>query len=134
MRIGSLASATGVSCDTLRFYEKRGLIHAMRSENGYRVYAPETAQLVGYIRTAQKLGFSLAEIGESLPALWSADKPDQAVAQLLADKVSAIDMRITELQSLKRELLTRIAQVCPLAAEAQPATGPKQCATAGRRR
>jgi DNA-binding transcriptional MerR regulator len=115
MRIGSLASATGVSCDTLRFYEKRGLIRAMRSENGYRVYAPETAQLVGYIRTAQKLGFSLAEIGESLPALWGASKPDQAVAQLLADKVRAIDMRIEELQDLKRDLLTRIAQVCPLA-------------------
>ncbi len=115
MRIGSLAAATGVSCDTLRFYEKRGLIRATRSENGYRLYAPETAQLVGYIRAAQKLGFSLAEIGESLPALWSASEPDQAVAQLLADKVRAIDMRIEELQDLKRDLLTRIAQVCPLA-------------------
>ena len=115
MRIGSLASATGVSCDTLRFYEKRGLIRAARSQNGYRLYAPETAQLVGYIRTAQKLGFSLAEIGQSLPALWSTDKPDQAVAQLLADTVRAIEMRIEELQDLKRDLLTRIAQVCPLA-------------------
>jgi DNA-binding transcriptional MerR regulator len=135
MRIGSLASATGVSCDTLRFYEKRGLIRATRSENGYRLYAPETAQLVGYIRIAQKLGFSLAEIGESLPALWSADEPDQAVAQLLADKVSAIDMRIKELQGLKRDLLTRIAQICPLAAAgARPETGPKQRATPSRQR
>jgi DNA-binding transcriptional MerR regulator len=135
MRIGSLASATGVSCDTLRFYEKRGLIRATRSENGYRLYAPETAQLVGYIRIAQKLGFSLAEIGESLPALWRADEPDQAVAQLLADKVSAIDMRIKELQGLKRDLLTRIAQICPLAAAgARPATGPKQRATPSRQR
>ena len=124
MRIGSLASATGVSCDTLRFYEKRGLIRAMRSENGYRVYAPETAQLVGYIRTAQKLGFSLAEIGESLPALWSASKPDQAVAQLLADKVRAIDLRIEELQDLTRDLLTRIVQVCPLAAGSGEPTRP----------
>jgi DNA-binding transcriptional MerR regulator len=134
MRIGSLASATGVSCDTLRFYEKRGLIRATRSENGYRLYATETEQLVGYIRIAQKLGFSLAEIGESLPALWRADEPDQAVAQLLADKVSAIDMRIKELQGLKRDLLTRIAQICPLAAGARPETGPKQRATPSRQR
>jgi hypothetical protein len=57
------------------------------------------------------------------------------VAQLLADKVTAIDMRIKELQGLKRDLLTRIAQVCPLAAaEARPATGSKRRATPGRQR
>lgn len=116
MKIGSLAQATGVSCDTLRFYEKRGMIRAMRSQNGYRVYAPETIQLVAYIRTAQKLGFSLAEIGESLPALWNAEQPDVAVAQLLADKVKVIDLKLAELQGLKEELLTRAAQICPLAA------------------
>jgi len=115
MRIGDLADAAGVSCDTLRFYEKRGLIRAERGSNGYRRYAPETAQLVGYIRTAQKLGFSLAEIGESLPALWNAENPDTAVAQLLADKVEVIDARIAELQDLKKELLHRVAQLCPLA-------------------
>jgi MerR family copper efflux transcriptional regulator len=115
MKIGELALATGISCDALRFYEKRGLLRSVRSENGYRWFAPEMAQLVGYIRTAQKLGFSLAEIGESLPALWGADKPDEAVARLLADKVVAIDLRIAELQGLKQDLLVRIAQVCPLA-------------------
>lgn len=69
MRIGNLAQAAGVSCDTLRFYEKQGLIRSTRAGNGYRLYAPETAQLVTYIRTAQKLGFSLAEIGKSMPAI-----------------------------------------------------------------
>ena len=114
MRIGDLAQATGVSCDTLRFYEKRGLIRAGRGSNGYRQYAPETAQLVGYIRTAQKLGFSLAEIGESLPAVWNSEEPDTAVAQLLAEKVGAIDARIAELEGLKKELLERAARLCPL--------------------
>ncbi|MBQ5940356.1 MerR family transcriptional regulator [Massilia sp. AB1] len=117
MKIGELAGATGVSCDTLRFYEKRGLIRAGRGGNGYRQYAPETAQLVGYIRMAQKLGFSLAEIGENLPALWEADKPDQAVARLLEEKVVAIDLRIAELQALKTGLLERLRLVCPLAAD-----------------
>lgn len=122
MKIGSLAAATGVSRDTLRFYEERKLIRSTRGENGYRVYAPETAQLIGYIRTAQRLGFSLAEIGESLPALWGGDKPDQTVAQLLADKVKIIDQRIKELKGLKKDLLERIAQACPLAAARVPPT------------
>lgn len=115
MRIGHLAAATGVSCDTLRFYEKRGLIRAARGSNGYRRYAQETVQLVGYIRTAQRLGFSLTEIGESLPALWNAAHPDAAVAQLLTEKVEAIEVRIAELEGLKKELLERAAQLCPLA-------------------
>jgi DNA-binding transcriptional MerR regulator len=115
MRIGSLSATTGVSRDTLRFYEKLGLIQAMRADNAYRSYTPETVQLVGYIRTAQKLGFTLAEIGKSLPALWGSDKPDQAVALLLQEKVKAIDERIGELQGLRRELSERILQVCPLA-------------------
>lgn len=52
MQIGTLASETGLSRDTLRFYEDRGLIRSTRSVNGYRTYTPETVQLVGYIRTA----------------------------------------------------------------------------------
>jgi DNA-binding transcriptional MerR regulator len=116
MRIGELAQATGVSCDTLRFYEKRGLIRALRGANGYRRYAPETAQLVGYVRMAQGLGFSLAEIGENLPALWDNPAPEQAIARLLADKVAVIDERIAQLQALRTGLLERIALSCPLSA------------------
>lgn len=114
MRIGHLAQAAGVSCDTLRFYEKQGLIRSIRAANGYRTYAPETVDLVGYIRTAQKLGFSLAEIGGSLPAVWSAPDPDAAVAALLAEKVRVIDERIADLQRLRSELQERVRQTCPL--------------------
>lgn len=117
MKIGELAALSGASRDALRLYEDRGLIQSRRMENGYRAYAPETAELVTYIRTAQRLGFSLAEIGESLPALWSARKPDQAVAELLAQKIGAIDQRIAELNALKRELVKRVAQTCPLTRE-----------------
>lgn len=117
MRIGHLAQAAGVSCDTLRFYEKQGLIRSTRAENGYRFYAPETAQLITYIRTAQKLGFSLAEIGKSMPAIWNAPDPDAAVAELLAEKVKVIDERIAELKGLRKELLARVRQQCPLSRE-----------------
>ncbi|MCR6478882.1 MerR family transcriptional regulator [Variovorax sp. ZS18.2.2] len=115
MQIGTLASATGLSRDTLRFYEERGLIRAERSSNGYRVYAQETVQMVGYIRTAQKLGFSLHEIGDNLPALWDSPNPDQAVASLLADKVAVIDRKIAELNALRQELLERVPASCPMA-------------------
>ena len=116
MQIGTLASETGLSRDTLRFYEQRGLIRSTRSANSYRTYAPETVQLLGYIRTAQRLGFSLSEIGESLPALWNTATPDAAIAALLLEKVTVIDRKIEELILLKKDLLERAAQACPLLA------------------
>lgn len=122
MQIGDLASATGLSRDTLRFYEQRGLIASTRTAAGYRVYAPETAQLVAYIRAAQRLGFSLAEIGTNLPELWNAAEPSAAIAALLAEKVAMIDAKIGELGALKQALLDRVTETCPL--QAREASGP----------
>ena len=114
MRIGELARACAVSCDTLRFYEQRGLIVAQRSANGYRDYPAEMVQLVQYIKTAQRLGFSLGEIGNSVGALWQAPDPDSAVTQLLQDKLNLIETRIAELDQLRHELQQRLGQRCPL--------------------
>ncbi|AZC22419.1 MULTISPECIES: MerR family transcriptional regulator [Pseudomonas] len=114
MRIGELASACAVSRDTLRFYEQRGLIAPKRSANGYRDYPSDMVQLVLYIKTAQRLGFSLGEISSSVGALWRSTKPDQAVAQLLQDKLNLIETRINELDHLRRELQQRLGQACPL--------------------
>ena len=117
MQIGVLASETGLSRDTLRFYEERGLIRSTRSANSYRTYPPETVQLLGYIRTAQRLGFSLSEIGESLPALWNSEMADESIAALLLEKVTVIDRKIEELANLKKDLLERVRLSCPLLAE-----------------
>jgi DNA-binding transcriptional MerR regulator len=114
MRIGKLAQASAVSRDTLRFYEQRGLIAAQRSANGYRDYPPEMVQLVLYIKTAQRLGFTLGEIGNSVAALWNAPNPDNAVAQLLRDKLQLIETRMRELDALRQELQLRLGQACPL--------------------
>ncbi|QXI06954.1 MerR family DNA-binding transcriptional regulator [Pseudomonas tensinigenes] len=114
MRIGELAQASAVSRDTLRFYEQRGLIAAQRSANGYRDYPPEMVQLVLYIKTAQRLGFTLGEIGDSVAALWNAPDPDNAVAQLLRDKLQLIENRMSELDVLRQELQLRLGQACPL--------------------
>ena len=127
MRIGELATATGLSREALRFYESRGLLRARRTDNGYRDYAPETVALVQYIRLAQQLGFTLAEVGEAVPELWATQgtaASDPAVAGLLQRKLDTIDERIAGLVRLRQELVARIGQACPLAqaegAEAAP--------------
>ncbi|WP_122614392.1 MerR family transcriptional regulator [Pseudomonas viridiflava] len=114
MRIGELAKATEVSRDTLRFYEQRRLIVAQRSANGYRHYPVETVQLVQFIKVAQRLGFSLNEIGSNVAELWKAPAPDIAIAALLKEKLTLIDTRVAELMGLRSELHQRLSRQCPL--------------------
>ncbi|MFF7708537.1 MerR family transcriptional regulator [Pseudomonas sp. NPDC007930] len=115
MKIGALAKATGVTADALRFYESRGLLRAQRSANGYRDYPVETVQLVQYIRMAQQLGFTLAQIGENLPLLWQAGEASgERLAQVFDEKIAALDERIAQLQALRGALAQRARQVCPL--------------------
>jgi len=118
MKIGDVAKQAGVSVDTLRFYEERGLISPQRAANGYRLYNDETVQLVGYIKLAQRLGFSLAEIGENLPQLWNAEQASsERLAELFAQKISLLDERIAQMQILRAMLAHRAQQVCPLLME-----------------
>ena len=121
MLIGELATASGLSREALRFYEQQGLIRARRLDNGYRDYPPEVVTLVQYIRTAQQLGFTLAEIGDRLPAIWDAAEPGPALAQVLAAKLQEIDDRIAALQGLRQTLAERVATDCPLQARVQRA-------------
>jgi MerR family copper efflux transcriptional regulator len=118
MRIGELAAATGISRDTLRYYEKRGLLAARRGGNGYRDYPAEAADWLRYIRTAQALGFTLQEIEADLPLL-AAPAADSAAAlrAALREKLAEIERRIDGLQRLRDELAQRLnAQMadCPL--------------------
>ena len=115
MRIGEVATRTGVSVDALRFYEEKGLIKPQRAANGYRLYPEQTLQLVGYIKLAQQLGFSLAEIGENLPLLWNSEGVSQTLlARLFAEKIALLDQRVEQMQTLRNLLAERATQVCPL--------------------
>ncbi len=114
MQIGELAAATGLSRDTLRFYEKRGLLLSRRLANGYRDYPPEAVQWLCYLRAAQALGFTLAEIETGLPLL---DDPAAAApllrAQLreaLTRKLDDIDARIAGLSALRADLARELAR------------------------
>ncbi|MEW1781003.1 MerR family transcriptional regulator [Arthrobacter sp. NPDC080086] len=115
LSIGGLAAATGVSRDGLRFYEARGLIRARRRSNGYRAYPLEAVELVRYIRTAQQLGFTLAEIGEGMAQVWQQPDTNAAVSALLRDKLATIDARIASLQAMRDALAVRVGLPCPLA-------------------
>lgn len=116
MRIGDIARATGISRDTLRFYEKRGLLTARRSGNGYRDYPPEAVRWLTYIRTAQSLGFTLAEIEADLPLLADPDGSSETIRSALRTKLAEIDRRIDGLAALRGELVARLsdAVACPL--------------------
>ncbi|CAI3789168.1 HTH-type transcriptional regulator CueR [Pseudomonas sp. MM227] len=115
MKIGEVAAKAGVSVDTLRFYEEKGLIKPGRAANGYRFYAEQTLQLVGYIKLAQQLGFSLREIGENLPLLWTGEEAStDLLAQLFAEKIALLDERIGQMHALRNLLAERALQVCPL--------------------
>jgi DNA-binding transcriptional MerR regulator len=123
MQIGEIASATGLSRDTLRFYEKRGLLRARRNANGYRDYPPEAVDWLRYIRLAQTLGFSLAEIEADLPLLAEPDASAPQLRAALERKLEEIDKRIEGLHALRRELTRRLGQdmqACPL--QTAPAT------------
>lgn len=117
MKIGEIATATGLSRDTLRFYEKRGLLRARRSANGYRHYPPEAVDWLCYIRLAQTLGFSLTEIEADLPLLADPVSSAPQLRAALERKLDDIDQRIGGLHALRAELARRLGEDmldCPL--------------------
>jgi DNA-binding transcriptional MerR regulator len=121
MRIGEIAEATGISRDTLRFYEKRGLLQARRGENGYRDYPPQAVDWLRYIRMAQSLGFSLKEIEADLPLLAQPESSAPQLRKALEGKLAEIDARISGLTMLRGELARRLGEqmeACPLRANA----------------
>ncbi|QNA90086.1 MerR family transcriptional regulator [Massilia sp. Dwa41.01b] len=117
MRIGELAAATGLSRDTLRFYEERGLIAARRRANGYRDYPVEAVEWLCYLRSAQALGFTLAEIEADLPLLADPASSAVQIRAALAHKLEDIDARIAGLAQLRAALAGKLEDVgadCPL--------------------
>lgn len=105
LTIGNLAKQSGVSAETLRYYERRGLITpSQRTASGYRLYQTDASRRLRFIRRAQALGFSLGEISELLSL---SDDPNQsaaAVKQLTRAKIQDINLRVRDLQRMKQGL------------------------------
>lgn len=105
LQIGKLARETGLSVDTIRFYQKQGLLkEPRRSEGGFRLFSPDDLETLTFIQKAQQLGFSLGEIRELLIVR---DRKTQAcshVRDLLGQKLAAVEKKIQELREFEREL------------------------------
>lgn len=114
MRIGDLAAATGLSRDAIRFYEKAGLLDSARQGNGYRDFPPEAVAWLHYVRTAQALGFTLAEIARHGERLRDSPDAEAGLTALLAEKIAVIDERVAELLALRADIAERVDSGCAL--------------------
>jgi len=109
---GQLAKATAINKETLRYYEKEGLIpDPPRSENGYRNYPIDSIKKISFIKQAQNLGFSLKEIKELM--VLSAHKGERClqVHQDASTKIEIIKTKIIELERMK-SALEALSKLC----------------------
>ena len=112
MRIGELAAATKTNAQTLRFYEKRGLLgKSRRLPSGYRDFAPETVRIVRYIRQSQELGFTLSEIKELLRLREKVSGNSAEVRALTLGKLESVESKIKRLKQIRDEL-RHILETC----------------------
>lgn len=106
MRSAEVAEKAGVNVQTLRYYERRGILaEPDRLDSGYRAYSPDTVRLVRFVKRAQQLGFTLEEV-ESLLDL-AAGGPDScdAARTLATDKVAELDGKLASLTAMRDSLL-----------------------------
>lgn len=122
MTIGKLAAAGGVGVETIRFYQRRGLLIEPDKNGGVRRYGSEDVRRLRFIRSAQTAGFTLEEIGELLALDASNDR--QRVRELATVRIALLDRKLAELQDA-RAALSRLADAC-----ANSASGPCPILTA----
>jgi Hg(II)-responsive transcriptional regulator len=109
MQIGTLAERSSVGVETIRFYERQGLLpKPARTVSGYRSYPEDAVERVRFIRRAKELGFTLEEIGELLALKVSHGKSCESVRRRALDKVSDIDRKMRDLRKMRRALDTLV--------------------------
>jgi DNA-binding transcriptional MerR regulator len=102
---GELARRCGVSSDTLRHYERKGVLpRPLRLSNGYRKYPPSAVDRVRLIRRALAVGFTLDELAQFLKARDRGQAPCREVRALAAEKLTEVEGRLRELLALRDEL------------------------------
>lgn len=130
MTIGGLAKAAGVNVETIRYYQRRGLIgEPHKPPGGHRRYPGHVTSQIAFIRRAQQLGFSLAEV-QSLLKL--SDGRNTRDARAIAErKIATMDLHIKHLQGVRRRLSALVAKsrkstrgFCPIMAELNGAESP----------
>ena len=113
MKIGELAKRAGVSVDTLRFWEKEGLISAERGTNGYRYYGDDSLITLQFILSMKSLGFSLGAIAELLAVRVEKDSHTCAEVKSLAEAhLADVEQRLAQLTLIRRALGSMINACC----------------------
>ncbi|MGH3682348.1 MAG: MerR family transcriptional regulator [Natronosporangium sp.] len=125
LRSGQLAAAAGVNLQTLRYYERRGLVEEPdRTVGGHRVYPPETVTVLRVIKTAQRLGFTLAEVAELLTAgsHQHGARPDSGLRTRTQAKLAEVEQKIADLSVIRDTLRQAVAAGCddPIACASDP--------------
>lgn len=113
--IGTVAHRSGFSIDTIRYYEKLGLIeNPPRSEGGFRKYSPATVDRLQFVKKAQQLGFTLSEIKNVMRSSEEGLKPCcDLVRNLLEKKLSEFETKIRELQKMRKNLKRLLSDWVP---------------------
>jgi len=104
-RIGQITEMLGLSPDTLRYYEKLGLLTGVaRSSSGLRIYSDRDVSRLRFIKRTQKMNFSLAEIGILLKMRENPQRARNNVRLLTARKLTEVENRLKDLETLRKEL------------------------------
>lgn len=106
MKIGALAKQTGLSVQTIRFYEQEGLVSApQRTEGNYRVYDTESLRQLGFIKQCRNLGLTLDEIRELIRYQATPEEACEEINHIVDSHVQEVDERIAELTALRAQLI-----------------------------
>jgi len=112
LTIGEVAKQAQVGVETLRYYERTGLVaRPPRSESNYRLYPQESVRRVQFIKRAQELGFSLKEIMELLALRATPETPCADIRMRALDKITAIEEKIEALNAMKYAL-AKLVDAC----------------------
>lgn len=114
LRSGQVAEAAGVNVQTLRYYERRGLLAAPeRSNGGHRLYGEEAVVVLRVIKAAQRLGFTLKEVAELLEAGRHRNgRPVAGLQERAAAKLAEVDAKIADLMTIRTALATAVDAGC----------------------
>jgi len=112
LTIGKVARSAGLAIDTVRYYEREGLLEIpARTASGYRHYSPDAVARLRFIRQAKELGFTLSEIRELLTLKVAPGKSCADVKARTEAKIADVEQRIAQLDRMKRAL-AKLATAC----------------------
>jgi Hg(II)-responsive transcriptional regulator len=105
LRTGEVARLAGVNVETLRFYERQGILpQPPRRASGYREYPPDTVDVVRFIKRAQEVGFSLREVRELLDLRQGSRRAPAKVRRLVKSKLADIEHKLRDLEAMRGAL------------------------------